>query len=425
MSLAQFFRPIKTLKTKVAKLQHTLDILSCQVVESSTITGNPYPTYSLAIAETAKKYEGTADWGIQQVRNIIDVRSAFIIGNGIKVKPKEKKNSEREVEFIQGMLTSNNFDRELTQELAKEAEIEGRCLVKLIPNIEKKRIDVRFISYTTTNYKVHAKEDDYQEYEKVTYKDGSQEVTLEQDEFVYKKFAGRVHKVNEIMPKVAMVLRQCEAIDKALVDWRKINHLFASPTPHFECMDKKQSEDIYDILRNNNWDIGKVLVTPGKFTLVETSGTGVQSAENEITTNAKMISGATGVPVHFLGLPDLMSNRAVSHDLMEFVNASTKKETEVWVGFYEELFYKALKMANKVFKKNFSEDGVNVSIVKFTEGQMREIAETWLPLYNARVITIRDLLSRIPDIDVEETIKQKNEEDNQMLARIKAESENT
>jgi hypothetical protein len=190
-------------------------------------------------------------------------------------------------------------------------------------------------------------------------------------------------------------------------------------------MDKKQSEDIYDILRNNNWDIGKVLVTPGKFTLVETSGTGVQSAENEITTNAKMISGATGVPVHFLGLPDLMSNRAVSHDLMEFVNASTKKETEVWVGFYEELFYKALKMANKVFKKNFSEDGVNVSIVKFTEGQMREIAETWLPLYNARVITIRDLLSRIPDIDVEETIKQKNEEDNQMLARIKAESENT
>jgi hypothetical protein len=138
-----------------------------------------------------------------------------------------------------------------------------------------------------------------------------------------------------------------------------------------------------------------------------------------------MISGATGVPVHFLGLPDLMSNRAVSHDLMEFVNASTKKETEIWIGFYEELFYKALKMANKIFKKGYTEDNVEVSIVKFTEGQMREIADTWLPLYNARVITIRDLLSRIPDIDVEETIKQKNEEDNQMLARIKAESENT
>ncbi len=414
------FRKVNDLRKRIGKLTHTVSILSSEITTAQKKSANPYPTYTGAIKELSKKYEGTADYGIQQVRNIIDVRSAFIIGNGITVSTKNKNNT-RELEFVQEMLRANNLDREMPQELAKEAEIEGRCLIKLIPNKEKNTIDIRFVSYSTNEYTVQASADDYQKYEKVTYKKAKtvDPVTLEENEFVYKKFAGRLHKVNEVMPKVGMVLRQCEDLDKALVDWREINYLFASPTPYIKCGSKAEVEATRAALKDVNWSIGKLLVIQGDFRLEGISGQGIPSIENEIISHAKIISGATGVPVHFLGLPDLMSNRAVSHDLMEFVNASTKKETEIWKGFYEELFYKALKMANAKYQKNYDLDSIQVEIIKFTEGQMKQLTETWLPLYNSRVIPLKTLLSKIPEIDSDEVEADRMKEDDKMLDAVK------
>ena len=77
--------------------------------------GNAYPAYADAIVELAQKYEGTADWGVVQTGNIIDVRSAFIAAGGLKVYPKDKKanKAENEMEFIQDFLEFNNLDREM------------------------------------------------------------------------------------------------------------------------------------------------------------------------------------------------------------------------------------------------------------------------------------------------------------------------
>jgi Icc-related predicted phosphoesterase len=410
---------VRELRKTVSELQNSISILLGNVTARSSNIGNAYPDYKTAIQELAKKYEGTAEWGVLQVGNIIDLRSAFIIGQGIKLVPKDK--GSREYKFIQEFIEYNNLDEEMPQDLAKEAEIEGRCLVKLIPNKEKKQIDIRFISYSANNYKVVTATGDYQKYEKVTYQDveTKSEINLTDEQFVYKKFAGRLSKVNDLMPKTAKVLTQCENLDKALYDWRKINNLFASPTPVVECTGEADAKGIAETLEKIKWNVGKLLVIKNAvYKLVGADAVGTTALEKEIIALAKVISGATGVPVHFLGYPDLMSNRAVSTDLFEFINASCSKERSIWVGFYEELFNKALVMSS-AFNTGYKENTVKAQILQITEAKLQELANVWLPLYNANVIDLDYMLSKIPDADPEKIKKANEESAVKMLEAIK------
>lgn len=419
---------VKELRKEVKELQNALSILVSNNETQKTFVGNSYQDYKSAITELCKKYEGTADWGVLQVGNIIDIRSAFIIGQGIKAIPKDSKNKEsRELEFIQKFIEHNDLDEELPQDLAKEAELEGRVLVKLIPNQDKKQIDVRFISYNTNGYTVKTAAGDYKKYESVTYKDSEtkQDVTLKAEEFVYKKFSGRISKVNDVMPKVAKVLTQCENLDKALYDWRRIDGLFSTPTPVIECDDSQVAKDLNSEInapnKPINWKIGKLLIlAKAKFVLVGADVAGATALEKEIIALAKVISGATGVPVHFLGYPELMSNRAVSTDLFEFINASTNKERSIWTGFYEELFYKALMMAQQ-FQTGYDPDknAIKAQILQVTEAKMRELVEVWLPLLNANAIDLDYMLSKIPDADPDKIKNSAEESALKMMESLK------
>ena len=48
-------------------------------------TLNAYQTYSSQVSETYRKYNGQADFGNQQTRIAIDLRTAFIAGEGISI----------------------------------------------------------------------------------------------------------------------------------------------------------------------------------------------------------------------------------------------------------------------------------------------------------------------------------------------------
>lgn len=416
------FGGLKELKKNYAQLQHTVDILISGFEERKAYKGNPYQSYGSMVKALSEKYSGTADWGNQIAKNIIEVRAAFTIGQGIKPVMKDKK-AEREIEFINQFIESNNLDEEVPQDWAKEAEIEGKFLCRLFANKDTKQIEIRYIPWTAHEYKIETAEDDYQKYIKATYKVNKtgDPIDLEPHEFVYKKFGGRTHKVNETPPKTGLVLRHIEDLDKALWDWRKINHLFSAPTPYFKCEDKNQAKQLLDRLKDINWKIGKLLVTTATFSLVSFSGQGIDSLEKEIISLAKIISGATGVPVHFLGLPDLMSNRAVAENLMELIYASTSKERQVWVGAYEEIFNKALAMANKEFQNNYKADAIGIEIPFVTTEKMKELAEVWLPMYSAGAISHDFFLSKIPGLDIEEE-KNRNSE-SPLLSSLKKKEE--
>lgn len=422
---------------KFAKLEQSfyeMQVALANLQETaSTATGNPYKEYKTAIKELVKKYDGEADWGNYQARSIIDVRAAFTIGNGIqaierdqktgKSKPDQSGTFQKEMDFINAFIQHNDLDEEGAQEFAKEAELEGRILFKLIPNKDKKQIDLRFLSFDDLGYEVQNKEGDYKVYESVSYKTSTEEVELEMGKFVYKRFAGRANKVNEFRPKVATILRVIEDLDKALKDLRKINNLFASPTPHFDCEDETSARSLYKTLKDINWNVGKFLTTAKvTFNMVGTDTSGVDSIEKEITNCVKIISGTTGIPVHFLGLPDLMSNRSTSTDLFELIIASTNRERKTWIGCYEEVFMRAMEMSNSEFKTNFNVNAVSCDIPQITAAKLKELVEVWLPLFTANVIDLDYFLSMIPDADPE-AIKESNRKAAEEMVRMMQQSE--
>jgi len=417
---------VKEMRGQIAELQHNISILLGDTVTQPSTRGNPYTNYRSAITEIAKKYEGTAQWGVQQVRNIIDVRSAFVIGQGLKLIQKDgSETKSREMEFLEQFIELNDLDEEGPLDLAKESDIEGRCLVKLVVNEEKKMIEYRFISFSVNGYKIETDPEDYKKYIKASYRDSTnqKDIVIDVGDFIYKKFAGRIEKVNDIMPKIAMVLRQCEDLDKALVDWREMNHLFGSPTPYFKCLTEEEAKKMQTRLQTLNWKIGKAMCGTAEYSLVGMTDSGKDSLEKEIITNAKMISGAVGVPIHFLGFPELMSNRAVSTDLFEFINASTAKERGVWAGFYEEMFNKVIEKSNAVLKTNLEPGKVRAEILQVSDAKIQELTNVWLPLYTGGVIDIDYMLSKIPDIDPKKVKAAKAEEEAKMLESIKAQEE--
>lgn len=414
MAIKDFVRNgMKTLVLgELKQLQQTVIDVQVQLAAieqiSQTAGGNPYPTYDSAIAELGKKYDGVAPWGCFQTRTIVDVRAAFTIGNGVQAvvvdpvtkKKLDGKQYQKELDFINGFIDFNNLDEEFAQELAKEAELEGRVLLKLVPDTEKKQVGIRFISYNTNKYKVSTDPEDYAKYTQVDYKIQDKTITLTEGQFTYKKFAGRVDKVNDVMPKTATILRQIEDLDKCLKDLRTMNNLFASPTPHFNCEDQNSAKDLYKKLQEVNWKIGKLLVTTkAQFALVGADAAGAESLVKEMTNIVKVISGVTGIPVHFLGLPDLMSNRSTSTDMFEMIIASTNRERKTWVGTYEELFQAALQMSNEQFGTTFTLGVVSCDIPQITAEKLKALADVWLPLYTAGVVDLDYMLSMIPDAD--------------------------
>lgn len=415
-------------KRRLAAIEHLSILLSDDPrVQGTNYIGNAYQCYEDQILELDRKYRGVADWGNQIASNIVDIRGAFTIGQGVKPKLKPGKETKtRELEFVKQLMEENDLDQEVAQDWATEAELEGKFLCRLFPNPIKRTIDLRFIPWVTQRYTVLTPENDYLNYIRVEYNlnlTGDRQL-VGQDAFVYKKFGGRKHLVNEAPPKIAKILTAIENLDKAMWDWRKINHFFSAPTPYFECPDADSAKAMQDALKNINWKIGKALAGTGKFSLQQMNGAGIAEVlEREVTTSAKIVSAGASIPVHFLGFPDLMSNRSTSTDLFELIQAGTNRERKIWIGFYEELFRKAIRMQNAFFQAGLDEDAVGADIPFITAEKMRELVEIWLPMYTAGTLSLETFLSKVPEIDAEEEIKRIEDRQEADLERLKAEAD--
>ncbi len=398
----------EALTKKNAELEALIiDDIESSVKAGRRYTGNEYRVYDAIITELAKKYQATSEWGCVQAGNIIDVRASFIIGQGVTLGPADKDTAQDRptqdaLAWAKAFFEFNDLDREMSQELAKEAEIEGCFLGILAWDEAERQVTIRFMSRVETKYTIIHPADDYSWYQEVRWKDESSPRVLAEPEFVYARFGGRVHIPNEPTPKVGKCLTEIEALSKALRDWREINRLFGAPVPHIECENADQAKAMKDAITAlaNNWKIRKLFSHTGKLMYLTPDAASRQGIENEIITLAKMISGATGVPVHFLGLPDLMSNRATADNLMELVASSTRKEREIWVGTYEQIIEKAAAIWNANSAMTPVDPSlVKVSIPAVAPETWKRLTDVWLPLYTADAISKQTFLEQVPGID--------------------------
>lgn len=420
---AKLDKEIKILKG--ANLQLSKDILSLNE-QTKKYVSNKYQSYESAILEIENKYNGTADWGVIQTGNIIDLRAAFIMSEGLKLtEPQGQESADDEesdeMKFAKDFLDYNDLMEEVAQEFAKEAEIEGKVLLKLFWDKKANMVSARYISWLSTKYTIETNPQDYLDYQKAVWtpKDSQTKETLEAPVFVYKKFGGRINKPNEAAPKVMKCLTQIDNLDQALRDLREINRLFAAPifTQIFKG-DRQKAKAAAEDIDEANWKIKKALTTTAdEVKYVQPSMQGVDALVAEITNLAKMISGTTGVPVHFLGLPDLLSNRATADNLMDLAYASTLKERKIWTGAYLELLAKAMAMYNEKMGLSQKAKALKPALVgleiPFVSAQnWAAIEKVFLPLSLAGKISDELILSKIPGVDVKQELKRQEESKN-------------
>lgn len=427
-------------KERIEDLSNKLRITVGKIQEFDTLhstqkyRGNEYNSYAAAVEEIKNKANGTADWGVALTGNLLSVMAAFTIGHGIGFTGKDAIN---ELAFLKELWNYNDFDDEGLARVVIESEKEGKLLLELSydKNYEWSYYDgekevskvgmvrIRFKPWRTYGYTVQCDENDYLYYISVSWGDGGQVVNnsvavqvgantlttikagkLDEKQFVYRKFGGSIEDPNTACPKIMLCLTEIDDYDKCKRDWRQINHLFASPTPSFELEDMKQVKEFNDTLEKMSWNIGKYIAHIGKFSMVSASLEGAQSIERERLSLQKTISGATGVPVHFYD-PEVMSNKRLGENEMEFVWASFNTERLILISAMDELVRKAIEMHIEKSQAALDYRKIKSTIKVFTDGDWQRLRDIFMPMREKKQISRDAFLARIPGIDVEEEKK--------------------
>ncbi|MDD4984349.1 MAG: hypothetical protein PHQ43_00970 [Dehalococcoidales bacterium] len=366
----------------ISEIQATTDITT-NTDSTSTLhyTGTRYTDYPSQVAQLSKMYDGTARWGCMTTRNIIDMRTAFSVGKGVKPVKRDgfDGNAKKELAWVTEFMKYNNLDEEMVQEYAKEAELEGRVLLRLLVDRANKAIRVIHTPWRKFNYEITTPPYDFFNYTNAKYTgSGEPGVTFDAPPavFIYRRFGGNASDVNTTPPKTTFVLREIEDLDKAMWDWRKINRIFSAPTPVITAPDKRTAKEISDWIDSSNWRIGKMLILGGlnvDFKLVGWNGDGYTTIKEETLGLIKIISGTTGIPVHFLGFPELLSNRDTAENLIELIELSTRKERRTWMGAYQEMFKKAMVLSNLAFGTTLNPEAVGAEI---EESDMTRVSQS-------------------------------------------------
>jgi len=225
-------------------------------------------------------------------------------------------------------------------------------------------------------------------------------------------------------------LSQIDNLDKALRDWREIDRIFGGPILYMECETKQEVDAFMKLIEDKNFKVKKILGGTGKLGFVTFDIKGVESLEKEILTNAKMISGTTGVSVQYLGFVELLKNRSTSDDLREMLSSATVKERVTWEGAYEELLTKAMNLFNKTVYPQKEAKGeklipslIKVNIPIITKQHWVNLEKVWLPAVVAGKITQELFLEQLPDVDIEEELERKEKSDESELEQAKKDAE--
>lgn len=366
--------------------------------------GNPFTSYETVVQEIVKKYNNDSKFGCSIVKHVLDWRASVIAGNGLNVQADDEATQE----WLQEFIEYNSLDSYGLFELVLEGETEGKALLHLIKEPDDEQICVRHLAWLQHKYIVKTDDEDYEEITAIEFPNGPV-VTIsgtELENYIYLKLGGSKRFINLTPPRIANVLYHIENLDKALADLRKNNHLFGAVTPFLELPTEAEAKvartKLFGRAKEFIWNIGKMLIMPGKLTFVEPSGNAVTVLTKEVETLAKIISASTGIPVHFLGYVDLMSNRATAQELMEMVNATTLHEREIWKGKMKQLCIRAVEMYNEMTGSALSIDGIDVSIPVVTMSQIDLVSNVYGNLYNLGAISMQTLRQMIPGINPEE-----------------------
>ena len=411
----KFFVTDKALKK--IKLQATTEGQQSEVEMDSFLSatntsgdgcGNNYKGYGSQTSAIFRKYQGKDDLGNWQTRALVDTRTAFISGEGLSVHSSDNALSV----WIDKFLSFNKLKGSRFFDFVKAGEMTGKGLFVLEADKKKEQVIVKRIP---TNYeggkKIEATPYDIANPNtRVDIKLDNKE--LDAKNFEYVKLAGLPCEYNNTTTKIGQVLNQCDNYDRGMNAMRKNNHLFGKVTPFFKCEDDGTVSRIAKIIKNG-WKIGNAIAAKAEMSMVVPELGAMDNIKAEQLALAKAISFVTGIPVHWLGHVDAMSNRSTAESLYETINNGTVNERSIWSESFYEIILKAQEIAiNNGFEnvpKTVNADfEVTIPLIPFT--RMLQYIQALSLAFSDGAISLADYTNRLPGIDPFRVKQNKEEE---------------
>ena len=179
------------------------------------------------------------------------------------------------------------------------------------------------------------------------------------------------------------------------------NHITARITPCFETKDAQYAAKLQADLEEKGWKIGDVVVGNVEFKYA-TSNTGpLDSLTNELVALIKSITSVTGIPVHWLGYTEILSNRSTAETLYDLIKNATINDRSKWQdGLYDlilqaqELYIEAGGDKITEVDKNFK---VTIPLIDFAS--FKERVEALSNAYQDYAISLQTYRANLPGVD--------------------------
>lgn len=379
----------------------------------SVVDKNSYTNYASQVLAAYKMYDGLADYGSEVLPMVVDLRVAFIGGEGLSLYSKNKK----KLKFAQALVKFNRLSGSRLIAAVRMGELEGKVLFRLKPDEEKQQIRTSLFSWRENKYKVERDKKDKEQILSIKYKpdgaDKDEEISI--DESVYMKLGGSSTKDDEATTKIGKCLTQCENASRAAFDLRKNTHVFGKIFPYWKTETGADAKTINDAVNAKSFEIGDGYAGAAEMRLLEPSGSAADAIIKDMLNSLRFVAAMTGVPIHWMAWPELMSNRATAENMLEVVNAATKYERLLWEEGLGTLLEKCMTLAiDAGYADNgILDDELDIRLPLVSLAALKQMMEVWTPLWESKLIstfTMRNMLPMIDPAHEAELIKKEQEE---------------
>lgn len=393
------------------------DVLISEIVQTfqsaqKFVDKNNFKDYPGQVENLYRMYLSQSDYGAGLARPLVDTRTAFIAGEGLTVIS-EKPETQA---YIDRFVTLNRLNGSGLIEQVKVSEMEGKNFIRLIPKkAAEGRADVSVFgnldrigyiklssfSWRKNKYEVEEVLGDPVAIRYNTKGDISRQATIPIDtRAVFIKTGGVLDEYKNTPTKIHSALSYIENFDRAYFDQRKNAHLNARLTPYWKTSTAAEGKAILNDVEKTNWKIGQSYAGSADFSLVGTGNSAADLGQADIVTSLKISSSITGIPVHLLAWPDLLSNRATAENMLEAINNAIAAERLIWEEGLSEMITKSMILAiDNGIEDNSIVGPFEVKLPAVSIALLNQIASVWIPLFNNGLIDDLEVQNRIPGIN--------------------------
>ena len=383
---------------------------------TSKIRKNNFGTYSKQVNTIKENYLARSAYGVTLTRAVIDYRAAFICGGGISVKA----DSPAAQKWVDNFLDVNKLSSIRLIQIVELLEKEGKALIIIKRDGVGDESNIRIRIQPWTEIEYHVDVDEYRDPISVEIFENKKDIKNKKyagNNFVYINIGGCVEDIDITPPPIANVLTEIENYERALFDLRASNHVFGTNRMAIETKTREDANYIQAKLNEAAWDPEKSYTMPAKAYYLSPPAGGIESVRGEMALNVKIISANTGLPVHWIGWTDLMSNRATAETLDELIKFVTKKQRTAIAEGYDELIQKAAAIA-RAFGETIPEFEADIELPNITSADLAALNDIYLPLKMEGAISMQTLRGLIPGIDPAEEEKQIEKEEKEKPDKV-------